>query len=85
MDRPRHPGKTPAQRRVLDQIGCGNNSPIMAKATRDKLLREGLITELPPMRVPVFGNLCMEVRQFEMPIPVHMQWCEAVGEEVIDE
>lgn len=77
----KHPGKTPAQRRVLDAIGCGDHSPYMAKATRDKLLREGLIVELEPMQVPFFGSLCMTVRQFEMPIPVHMQWCAAMSAE----
>jgi hypothetical protein len=74
----RHPGKTPAQRRVLDAIGCGNHSPIMAKATRDKLLRDGLIVELSPLILPA-GPFRMEVRQFDMPIPVHIQWCEAMS------
>jgi hypothetical protein len=77
----KHPGKTRAQRRVLDEIGCGNHSPIMAAATRDKLLRDGLIIELEPKRIPVFGAIFMEVRQFEMPIPVHMQWCQFQSEQ----
>jgi hypothetical protein len=77
----RHPGKTPAQRRVLDEIGCGNHSPIMARATRDKLLRDGLIIELEPERRPFIGSLCMTIQRFEMPIPVHMQWCEFQAEQ----
>lgn len=76
----KHPGKTPAQRRVLDEIGCGNHSPIMAKATRDKLLRDGLIVELTPLESRA-GPFRMIIRQFEMPIPVHIQWCEAMEAE----
>jgi hypothetical protein len=79
----KHPGKTAAQRRVLDEIGCGNHSPIMAKATRDKLLREGLIAELEPISERA-GPFRLVIRQFEMPIPVHMQWCAAVAAESED-
>ena len=74
----KHPGKTPAQRRVLDAIGCGNYSPIMAKATRDKLLREGLIVELAPLESRA-GPFRMVIRQFDMPTAVHIQWCEAMS------
>ena len=38
---PKHPGRTPAQRRVLDAIGCGNNSPRMVAAVRDAMLKAG--------------------------------------------
>jgi len=76
-----HPGKTPAQRRVLDAIGCGDHSPPMAKATRDKLLADGLIVELSPLKIPFIGSLCMEVRQFDMPLHVHLQWCASCDEE----
>lgn len=72
---PKHPGKSKAQRRVLDEIGCGNYSPIADKRTIQRLLDDGLIEEMSPRRVPVFGNVCMEVRQFQMPLPVHLEWC----------
>jgi hypothetical protein len=78
-DRPPHPGKTPAQRRVLDEIGCGNFSPVAAKATIKALLDAGLIFEMSPARVPFLGAICMEVRRFEMPIAVHIWWCDAVA------
>jgi hypothetical protein len=77
----KHPGKTPAQRRVLDEIGCGNHSPIMAKATRDKLLRERLIVEIEPRHEHCFGGVQIRFRQFDMPIPIHMQWCKAMAAE----
>lgn len=81
--KPRHPGRTLAQRRALDAIGCGNFSPIMAKATRDALLREGLIVEA---GARVVGGPPLEVRvqEYVMPIPVHMAWCDAVAAECPD-
>ena len=82
MDAP-HPGKTPAQRRVLDAIGCGNHSPIMSKATRDKLLRDGLIIELDPYEDNLNG-MRFVMRRFEMPTPVHIQWCKAMSAECGD-
>lgn len=76
----KHPGKTPAQRRALDEIGCGNHSPIMAKSTQNALLGAGLITEMEPGKLSC-GNLgFITVRQFDMPIPVHIQWCEAMSD-----
>jgi len=47
----------------------------MAKATREAMLRDGLIVELSPLEVPFFGSMCMTVRQFDMPLPVHFMWC----------
>ncbi len=81
----KHPGKSAAQRRALDQIGCGNYSPIMAPKTRDAMLRDGLIVELPEAEVSFVGSLRMKVRQFEMPIPVHIRWCEAMSAECGDD
>ena len=62
----RHPGRSAAQRRALDQIGCGNHSPIMAKETLAALLKHGLIVELPEVQVPFAGPLWMKVRQFPL-------------------
>ena len=78
----KHPGKTKAQQRALDEIGCGNHRPFMAKSTRDALLREGLIVEIAPARVPVgIGNLCMNVQRFDMTKQAHMQWCDYQSEQ----
>jgi len=72
------PGKTPAQRRVLDEIGCGNHSPIARDSTIIAMLRDGLIEELSPRQLSDrFG--IMIIRQFEMPIPIHMAWCDAMS------
>lgn len=75
----KHPGKTPAQRKVLDMIGCGERTPPMSRKTREALLREGLIE--------VCGRRCLgqdalgpiEIEEYQMPIPVHMAWCEAMA------
>jgi hypothetical protein len=75
-----HPGKTAAQRRALDAIGCGNFSPIMAKATRDSLLRDGLI-ELAGQKYVGGGGLRVTIDEFSMPIRVHMAWCAAMAAE----
>lgn len=74
----KHPGKTPAQRRVLNAIGCGNFSPIMAKATRDKLLADGLIRKCGEFKIGS-GAFAVIVTEYDMPIPVHMQWCDAMS------
>jgi len=76
-----HPGRTAAQRRVLNAIGTGNLSPLMANATREALLRDGLIVELPSRDEQFSGALRMTVRQFDMPIAVHMAWCSAMEAE----
>lgn len=72
---------TPAQRRVLDDIGCGNPSPIAGERTINALLRRGLIFELPEAQMPVFGALMMRVRRFDMPIQVYMEWCDLCAAE----
>lgn len=75
-----HPGRTQAERRVLDEIGCGNNLPMMGKATREALLRKGLIVQCGEK---VFGTGWSAVRvpEYEMPIPVHIQWRNAMTED----
>ena len=83
QDKPDHPGRTPAQRLALDAIGCGNPSPIMAPATRRALLDGGLIAEVGQQIVgrDRFGDVT--VPAYDMPIPVHWQWCAAIA--AIDE
>lgn len=81
---PPHPGKTLAQRRVLDAIGCGNHSPMMSKATRDALLKADLIQPI-GHHVVGSGPLAVRVEQFDMPVSVHMAWCDAVAHGVTDE
>ena len=78
-DRMPHPGRTPAQRKVLDAIGCGDFSPSMSPRVRDALIAAGLIT---PAGEKVLGRDAfgpITIPEYEMPIPVHMQWCAAVA------
>ena len=85
-NRAKHPGVTGAQRRVLNEIGCGNNSPYMTPKVRDALLESGTIVEIEPRRVFGPGNSIIdriprEIRRFEMPTAIHIQWCEAFSPE----
>ena len=78
-DRPPHPGRTPAQRRALDAIGCGDYSPTMAPRVRDALLSAGLIVQAGRKVVAQCALGPITVPEYEMPIPVHMLWCSAVA------
>lgn len=72
----KHPGKTPEQRRALDAIGGGDFCPPMAPATRDALLKAGLIVQVGAKGVwNGFLRLTI-IPTYKMPIPVHTQWCE---------
>ena len=82
--KPKHPGKTTAQRRVLDEIGCGNYSPIMAKSTRDALLNAGLIVPAGERRIGT-GWSAVRVAEYAMPILVHLRWCAAVADGLASE
>ena len=76
-DRPPHPGRTSAQRRALDAIGCGQ-PPRCSPKTLKALLEAGLIEETGgEIRRDALG--AYRVPTYEMPIPVHMQWCSAVA------
>lgn len=77
---PKHPGRTPAQRRVLDEIGTGNFSPAMTIVTRDTMLLEGLIETVGEHHVGK-GPLAPVVKEYQMPIAVHLAWCAAVPAE----
>ena len=80
-----HPGRTAAQRRVIDHIGAGNHSPLMAKTTRDAMLNAGLIHEIPGKSVLSISGIRITVRQFNLPISVHMAWCNWCAENCPDD
>lgn len=77
----KHPGKTKAQRQALDAIGCGQFSPRMAKKTRQALLDAGLIQEVGRKVLGQDRFGVIDIPEYQMPIPVHMQWCKAVASE----
>ena len=75
--RPPHPGRASAQRCALDAIGCGE-PPRCSSATLKALLDAGLIEETGvEIRRDALGSY--RIPTYEMPIPVHMQWCSAVA------
>jgi hypothetical protein len=75
MKKAKHPGRTPAERRVLDAIGGGNHSPFMRPTTEKAMLEAGLIYALPD-KVSHDRLGTLRVRQFDMPAAVHMAWCD---------
>ena len=76
-DRPPHPGRTSAERRALDRIGCGE-PPGCAPKTLRRLLDAGLLIDQGrEVRRDVI--YAYTVPSYAMPIPVHMAWCSAVA------
>ena len=75
--RPPHPGRTSAERRALDRVGCGE-LPGCSSKTLKALLDDGLlIEEVGEVRRDAIGSY--RVPSYAMPIPVHFQWCSAVA------
>jgi hypothetical protein len=64
----RHPGRTPEERRLLDMVGSGQRDRYALTSSASqrwvvkKLLADGLLVEA--------GDV------FEMPVFVHIQWCD---------
>jgi hypothetical protein len=81
----KHPGRTKAQRKVLDQIGSGECCPRAHPKTIDRLLKEGLIEHIGTSVLgrDAFGKIEMPV--YEMPTPIHMQWCQYWADQPADD
>ncbi|TXN00489.1 hypothetical protein FV242_21885 [Methylobacterium sp. WL64] len=76
-DRMPHPGRTSAERRALDRVGCGEPPGCSPKTLR-RLLDDGLLIDQGrEVRRDALGSYI--VPSFSMPIPVHYQWCSAVA------
>lgn len=80
-----HPGNTPAQRKVLDQVGCGESLPSASAKTLAKMVEQGLLERLPDQVLGRDSFGAITVPQYEMPIPVHYQWCKYWSEQPCDE
>lgn len=76
-DRLPHPGRTSAERRALDRVGCGE-PPGCSPKTLGRLLDDGLLIDQGrDVRRDALG--IYTVPSYAMPIPVHYQWCSAVA------
>jgi hypothetical protein len=62
---PKHPGRTSVERRILDYVGSGVTRPRAKASTLEKMVNDGLLT-------PIYTCLAVD---YEMPIAVHIQWC----------
>lgn len=75
-----HPCKnlTKAQRLAFERIAVGQN-PECKWATIDALMKAGVIEKGPSeTRRDAMG--IYEIPSFEVPIPIHMQWCQWCAE-----
>lgn len=72
-----HPGRTSAERRAFDKIGCGE-PPRCSPKTIKALLTAGMIDDTGgQVRRDALGSY--RVPFYEMAVPTHMQWCSAVA------
>ena len=71
----KHPGRTAAQKRVLDQMGCGEVLPRAKRQTLDRMVDEGLIVRLADRIVGRDGFGLITLPQYEMTISTHYAWC----------
>jgi len=76
-DRLPHPGRTSAERRALDRVGCGEPPGCSPKTLR-RLLDDGLLIDQGgDVRRDALG--AYTVPSYAMPLAVHYQWCSAVA------
>lgn len=76
-DRMPHPGRTSAERRALDRVGCGE-PPSCSPKTLGRLLEDGLLIDQgSEVRRDALGSYA--VPSYAMPLAVHYQWCSAVA------
>jgi len=76
ITKPRHPGRTEEQRRVLDEIGCGNFRPTARPSTIKALLKAGLIQQCGEKVLGKDRFGVIAIPEYQMPTPVHMAWCK---------
>lgn len=77
-----HPcsGMTQAQRRDFELIAI-NERPLGGHRTIKALKARGLIKEAPPKVVGRDALGTITIPQWEVPIPIHMQWCKWCSEQ----
>ncbi|MCJ2121370.1 hypothetical protein, partial [Methylobacterium sp. J-077] len=76
-DRMTHPGRTSAERRALDRVGCGEPPGCSPKTLR-RLLDDGLLIDQGgEVRRDALGTYT--VPSYAMPLAIHYQWCSAVA------
>lgn len=74
--KPRHPGRSAAERRILDEVGCGQNTPRAYQKTLDRMVAAGLLTFLGHETIGRDALGAIRLPVYEMPAHVHIRWCE---------
>lgn len=90
MPKTPHPAKaagcTPRQIEAFEQIAVGNsNASGFTLKTIEALLRKGLIVEATKRTIGADAFGPIRVVEFQVPVPVHMQWCKWCSENITDE
>lgn len=75
----KHPAPKGAQRRMFEQVATGVDCPPGAAATRRALVDKGLIQKV-GSRFVGRHPFQVELPCFEVPLHIHMQWCEWCSE-----
>lgn len=78
-----HPckGMTKAQRQWFERIATGTHGSLVPKKTMAVLLERGLVEHIGNQKFGS-GPLAVLVKEYDVPIPVHVQWCQWCSEVV---
>lgn len=83
--RTRHPcaGMTKAQKKAFEMIATGRDYGLHASSV-DALVAAGLVLRLRDQIIGRDAFGAISVPRYEVPLPVHMQWCQWCAENVED-
>ena len=82
----RHPcsGRSPAQVEIFEAIATGQTPPLRPRSLA-ALVRDGLVEKVGMKTLGHDALGAIEVAIYEVPLPVHMQWCQWCAENVAEE
>jgi hypothetical protein len=68
---------------VFERIAVGQ-SPLASQRSIAMLLKRGLIEQVRVRRIGRDPLGAIEIPEYEVPLPIHMQWCKWCDENVTD-
>ena len=78
------PGFTRSQQEAFEQIGAGNSTAARCHPKSVKFLLDHGMIEYVGMKT--LGRDCLgliQVPEYEVPLPIHMEWCKWCSENVV--